>query len=449
MTRRHATYLVLILGLLALGAAGCERDTSGLQPAPGNTDPIVFDDNFGNGVDYQAFENSKLDAVQMDTEDPAQGTACLKVTVPGPSSDPPYFAGGAFTTNFGRELSGYDALTFWAKSSRTATLNVAGLGNDNTGNSEYDASWGNISLTTSWEKYVIPIPLPEKLDYEKGLFFFAEGHENGQGYDFWLDEIKFESVGTITNPRPSMTSRAVTAFVGGTLMMQGTSTIFDVGGTDQIIEHLPGYFTFVSSDESVVKVTDGVLQVIGSGSATITAKLDTVDVDGVVLVNAAELPPIPAPAPTVPAGDVISLFSNAYQDVPVDTWSADWDMADVSDVKIAGNDVKAYTNLVFAGIEFLTQHVDATNMEYIHLDIWLPAGTQFKVKLVNFGADGVKESEIIFNASSTPPLATGTWLGLEIPLAEFTGLTSRADLAQLLLSGNATTAYVDNIYFHR
>jgi len=449
MTRTSSVVPVVLMAVLALGVAGCDRDTSGLKPAPGNTDPIVFDDDFGDGVDYQAFLDSKLDAVQLDTNDPQEGTTCLKITVPGPSNDPPYFAGGAFTANFGRDLSGYNALTFWAKSSRSAILNVAGLGNDNTGNSKYEASWSGIPLTTNWEKYVVPIPLPEKLTYERGLFYFAEGHENNQGYEFWIDEIKYENVATITNPRPSMTSRIISAFVGATMKMQGTRTTFDVGGTDEIIDHLPAYFTYSSSDQGVATVTDGLLRVTGAGSTDIAAKLGAIDATGTVTVNATAVPSGPAPPPTLPAGDVISLFSNVYTDVPVDTWSADWDMADVSDLKISGDDVKAYTSLVFAGIEFTSHHVDATTMNYLHLDVWLPAGTQFKVKLVNFGSDGVKEHEITFNGGSVPPLVTGAWLGLDIPLADFTGLTSRADLAQLLLSGDASTAYVDNIYFHR
>ncbi|MCB0314833.1 MAG: hypothetical protein KDH84_16510, partial [Calditrichaeota bacterium] len=38
---------------------------------------------------------------------------------------------------------------------------------------------------------------------------------------------------------------------------------------------------------------------------------------------------------------------------------------------------------------------------------------------------------------------------LDIPLADFTGLTSRAHLAQLVLSGDLSTVYVDNVYFRR
>ena len=41
-----------------------------------------------------------------------------------------------------------------------------------------------------------------------------------------------------------------------------------------------------------------------------------------------------AALPTFPAGDVVSLFSNAYTNNPVDTWSVEWDDANVEDVQI-------------------------------------------------------------------------------------------------------------------
>jgi hypothetical protein len=35
---------------------------------------------------------------------------------------------------------------------------------------------------------------------ERGLFWYAEGAENGKGYTFWIDELKFEKLGTIAQP---------------------------------------------------------------------------------------------------------------------------------------------------------------------------------------------------------------------------------------------------------
>ena len=165
-------------------------------------------------------------------------------------------------------------------------------------------------------------------------------------------------------------------------------------------------------------------------------------------------PTEPAPGPSQPAENVISLFSDSYNDVPVDSWSAEWDVADVADVFIEGNITKLYTNFTYAGIEFTSQTIDATDMTHFHLDVWTPDDTSspavFKVKLVDFGPDGVwgnddTEHELTFDENT---MNTEAWVSLDIPLSNFTGLTSTEHLAQLILSGDPNTIYVDNIYFH-
>jgi hypothetical protein len=40
---------------------------------------------------------------------------------------------------------------------------------------------------------------------ERGLFWYAEGAENGKGY-ILIDELKFEKLGTIAQPRPSISN---------------------------------------------------------------------------------------------------------------------------------------------------------------------------------------------------------------------------------------------------
>ncbi|MBW6515561.1 MAG: hypothetical protein K0B81_02960 [Candidatus Cloacimonetes bacterium] len=169
-------------------------------------------------------------------------------------------------------------------------------------------------------------------------------------------------------------------------------------------------------------------------------------------------PTEPAPTPTVDPAYVISLFSNAYDDVHVDTWSAEWDDADVTDIQIEGVDTKLYTNLVYAGIEFVSQTIDATGMTHFHMDIWTPDPTDlpavFKIKLVDFGADGVwgggddVEHELTFDATTTPPLVSESWISFDIPLSDFVNLTTTGHLAQLIISGDPNTVYVDNVYFY-
>ena len=165
-------------------------------------------------------------------------------------------------------------------------------------------------------------------------------------------------------------------------------------------------------------------------------------------------PTVAAPTPTVPSENVTSLFSNAYTDVPVDTWLTGWSSAVLSDIQIQGNDTKLYTDLDFAGIETVANPIDATDMDFFHIDVWSPNAAPFRVKLVDLGA-GV-EGEIAFN------IAQEEWVSLDIPLDSFADpalvtdpsklLTVRSSLQQLIISGlpaGAVTAYVDNIYFFK
>ena len=98
-------------------------------------------------------------------------------------------------------------------------------------------------------------------------------------------------------------------------------------------------------------------------------------------------------------------------------------------------------------------------MDFFHIDIWAPPGTtQFKVKLVDFGEDGLfggapdSEKELTFTGATDPAFTGGEWVGLDIPLADFmgaSGLQSREHLAQLIISGADITAFIDNVYFYR
>jgi hypothetical protein len=163
-------------------------------------------------------------------------------------------------------------------------------------------------------------------------------------------------------------------------------------------------------------------------------------------------PMTPAPDPTFAAGDVISMFSNVYANVAVDTWQTSWSQATLNDIQIQGNDTKKYSGLNFVGIETTGANLmDVTDMTHLHLDFWTPNMTTFRVKLVDFGSDGIygggndTEHELTY----TPTLEN--WINLDIPLSSFTNLAARNHIAQLIFSGNPAgsgVVYVDNVLFH-
>ncbi|HER00451.1 MAG TPA: hypothetical protein ENO22_14010 [candidate division Zixibacteria bacterium] len=418
---------------------------------------VVFNDEYGARVTYEAFAGSFLEAVQVTTDPVYAGTQSLEITIPGTD---PWWSGGAFvdTSVSGRNLSGYNALTFWARASIDATLDVAGIANDNTGTSEYIAEVTGLALTTSWQQYVIPIPLATKLNAEGGLFYFAEGE--GVEYQIWADEIIFDSLTTITNPRPVIPTTTINVTQGDEVDVTGSYVTFDVDGSDIVVSAMMGYFTFTSSDPAVVSVGgDGTITAVGAGTATLTADLGSVPAAGEITVNVSgpqPEPATPAPTPTVPSDSVVALWSDAYTSHPVDTWSASWDMADVEDFLIGSDSTKKYTNLVYAGIEFTTTTLDASAMTHFHMDVWTPDPTSapnvFKVKLVDFGPDGVYgggddvEHELTFDENT---MNTEEWVSIDVPLASFANLTTTGHLAQLIISSvGLSTVYVDNIYFY-
>ncbi|MEY4350055.1 MAG: hypothetical protein RL078_97 [Bacteroidota bacterium] len=163
------------------------------------------------------------------------------------------------------------------------------------------------------------------------------------------------------------------------------------------------------------------------------------------------VPMVAAPTPTYPAAAVIALFSNPYNEVAVDTWQAPWSQAQVTDLQIQGNDTKRYSSVNFAGIETVGPNLlNLSDMTHFRIDYWTANMDPFKVKLVDFGANGQyaggddSESELSFQ-----PVAQ-TWNTLELPLTQFSNLNSLAHFAQLILSGapvGSGVVFIDNVLF--
>lgn len=242
----------------------------------------------------------------------------------------------------------------------------------------------------------------------------------------------------------------------------GANGVFDGPGVGDDVEHevtIPNpalstwnEYDFPLSNFAGLTTTSNIAQMIISGFPTGTS---IVYVDNIYFSNQAGVAPAfpstAAATPTEPAGSVVSMFSDAYTDVPVDTWQTPWSSATFKDTSVTGNPIKCYTGLDFVGVEAVTQQIDASSMNTFHFDIWTPNMTQLRVKLVDFGPDGAfqggddTEHEIIF-----PNPGQNTWVGYDIPLSSFTGLTTTSNIAQLIFAGDPpglSTLYVDNVYF--
>lgn len=213
-------------------AFSCERELDDLQPAEYPSNPNVFIDGFSGGLEYAAFGGSVPTAFDVDNEVTYLNTSetSMRFEVPDAGDPRGAYAGGAFFTTVGRDLTEYDALTFWAKASKAANIDVVGFGND-LGEARHQASVSGLAITTNWQKYIIPLPDPSRLTAEKGLFYYSEGPEDGRGYTFWVDELKFEKLGTLAHPKHSMLNgedQVETSFVGVSKRIEGLSSTFNL-----------------------------------------------------------------------------------------------------------------------------------------------------------------------------------------------------------------------------
>lgn len=243
---------------------------------------VVFEDDYGPGIVFEAFGGSAND-LTVDSTEAQAGAAALRVNVPDTA-----YTGGALVLTPGVDVSGFDAVTFWARADATRTLNVAGIGNDAADSPFNTEIAGGLPVTTTWVQYTVPIPNPSVLTGQTGLFHFAEGSDEG-AYTLWLDEIRYVTLppGTVTNPRPAIASATESLAVDQTYAVGGASVVYSVEGTDVTLSpSAPAFFDYTSSDDEVATVDDsGVITAVSEGSAEVSASLAGVPASGTVTVN--------------------------------------------------------------------------------------------------------------------------------------------------------------------
>ena len=401
----------------------------------------VFTDAYATGVTFAAFGGSVND-VSVDNAVFQSGTSSLKIVVPAAG-----YTGGAFVADVAKNLTTFNALTFWIRASAAKTLNVSGLGN-NAASTVYATEYVNVAVTTTWTKIIIPIPDASKLTAEKGLMHFAEGSDEG-AYTIWLDNIQYETLaaGVIGTPTAAIATETVNKSIGDTFGPNGLTCTFPVNSVATKLNPSAAYFAYTSSNTTVATVSAlGVGTCLAAGTTNVTAKLGTVSAAGTLTVNVAAVtaPTVAAPTPVRAAANVISLFSNAYTDVAATDWFPNWGQTTiVTDVMIATNPTKKYTNFNYQGVQFANP-INVTTMSYLHIDLWTPNITSFKVFLINIPPLTQAEQAVTL----TPTLSG--WNSFDIPLSSYNTIV-KTGIGQFKMEGTPSggVAYLDNIYFFK
>ena len=148
-------------------------------------------------------------------------------------------------------------------------------------------------------------------------------------------------------------------------------------------------------------------------------------------------PTVAAPTPTEPEANVISVFSDAYQNISGVDYNPNWGQATVVTTEsIAGNTALKYAGLDYQGTDFSGNPQDISGMTSLRLDFWTADSTGLDVYLISPGP-----SETAYAL----PVTQGGWVSVDIPLTEFAGV-DLTDVIQFKFVGDGTL-FLDNLYF--
>lgn len=460
-----------ILALSVMIVSSCERELSDkavLATFPST--PDIFTDNFvGLGEDFFFPYNdgfAKAEVLSVDNEVSYLGTSSMRIDVPQANDPDGSYVGAFFRSDAGaRDLSRFDALTFWAKATKTSIIENAGFGQDDE-QSKHQVSISNLQIDTSWRKYTIPIPDPSKLTNEKGMFWLVAIDNEETSYTIWFDEIKFENLGTIGQPRPRILGgqdQNLQGNIDTSFPIVNLSQVFNLGnGQDVTVNLTPAYFDFETSNPFVAQVNEnGIVNVVGPGeldpetglidnTAKITASVGGVPAMGSMNIEAADT-------------EIISIFSDIYANVPVDNYNGFYNgdgqttQGGAPPLNEDGNNVIVYTELNFVAIEFYgregsdVEAVDLTETNTMHIDIRvdqpLNGSESLNIELFNnFATNDQTSGVVTLNASD---FQTGNFVSFDIPLSDFNGLTTRDEVGAIIFStGGIPNLSLDNIYFY-
>ena len=278
------------------------------------------------------------------------------------------------------------------------------------------------------------------------LKFAANGPGSTVPITIYLDNIYFWKTPVAAGSDANLSDLKVN---GSTVPGFAPSTItYNVGVVNG--SPIPQITSAVTSDANATSVINQATTVPGTASVVVTSQNTSV-VKTYTVNYVIQGPTGPAPTPPArPVADVKSLFSNAYTNVTVDTWSAPWDDSSVEDIQVGGDDVKKINFTNFLGVDFSTNSFDASAFTHFHMDYWTDAsdltGKVINPKWSNH-TNGVETSAFLYTGIVT---TSGAWVSIDIPLTAFDNAPqTRNNLAQYIISSNLGVVYVDNIYLHK
>lgn len=213
------------------------------------------------------------------------------------------------------------------------------------------------------------------------------------------------------------------------------------------------YFGDIANEEPTLTTAgttvSHVYSTIGDYDVVVVAKNGAIaNVNKTTAFTVTEIIRPTAAAPTPPTradATVISIFSDAYTDVAGTNFNPGWGQNTiVTEEDLNSNKSMKYALLNYQGTQ-LASPVDASSMEFLHIDVWVDG-----VTTLNLFPISVASGEKAYSLT----VANREWKSFDIPLSYFTNLgLSMADIHQFKFddggTGEAGTVFLDNIYFYK
>ncbi|MFZ9046567.1 MAG: hypothetical protein ACO2ZZ_11930, partial [Cyclobacteriaceae bacterium] len=320
-----------------------------------------------------------------------------------------------------------------------------------------------VSSANTWETVAFDFLGDIASDYEGITLTWADGSESdaGENWTFLFDDIMLSEVEASTDATLSdlqVDGTTVEGFIPSLLdysvvLPAGTTTVPTVSATTTVSEA-----SFVIENASQLPGTTTINVTAQDGSKTLTYSV------AFTIEGAAIHPESGATDPSNLAADVLSIYSDVYQNVPNNGY-ANYGAAEFEEIDLSGNNTLNYTFIAGDGGNFQVielgseNQIDLTSagLTNFRFDVWFPneidASDQFILKVVDIPAGGdLSEAVITLNPSSTPAMSQGQWLSYDFEVSALiaAGLAGTENIQQIVIDlSTMEEVYLDNVYFYK
>lgn len=313
----------------------------------------------------------------------------------------------------------------------------------------------------AWNSVDIPKSSFTGMTWDSVFQFKVDGQFNGDGsantttpFDVYFDNIYFWKEPVASGTDATLSDLKIDGV--SISNFSGASTEYNYGVPEGTTSVPQITMTTTTDSNATVTTTTQATTIPGTATVLVTAQDGTTTETYTVTINITTPTTNPTAPPSRNASDVLAVYGEAYGTITGIDYNPNWGQSGIASVNASydpgsGDLLLAYPNFNYQGTDFSGNAQDVSNMEYLHVDIWVPTGTSRMVKITPINT-GTGTGEFLVEV----PIVAGAWNSVDLEKSAFTGMTwdnviqMKFD-GQFNADGSANTTpfdiYIDNVYF--